>query len=164
MLPNRVMLAGVAILAAAAAVLIVTTPQDPEVPATVVEREPTAGPASEPTEEPEPEPTQPEPTPDAPPPVVRGEVIVEVLNNSSVQGLAARTASHARNLGWNTTDTTNWTATTMTETKVYFPQGMRRAAQLLADDLGIQATERRFGAMRRDGLTVVLTRDYQVPG
>jgi hypothetical protein len=43
---------------------------------------------------------------------------------------------------------------------VYYPRQLRRAAELLAKDLGIARAEPIIDPMRGDRLTVILTADY----
>jgi hypothetical protein len=43
---------------------------------------------------------------------------------------------------------------------VYYPQGMREQAELLAEDLGIGRVKLALQTMQDDRLTVVLTADY----
>ena len=80
-------------------------------------------------------------TPDEPkttkPPVERSEVGVVVFNNTSITGLAGETLARVQEIGWNGIAADNWYGT-IPATTVYFPPGMRDAAQKLALDLGIQ--------------------------
>ena len=108
------------------------------------------------------------PTPSAAPPVVeptkkpepqvkRGTVMVEVFNNSGVQGLAGTTGEKAVAAGWQVVGTDNWYGTVPAST-VYFPtERLKAAARLLALDLGIDRVLPATEAMRLDALTVVLT-------
>lgn len=93
------------------------------------------------------------------PAVRRGETYVEVFNNSGVGGLAGSTADRAAGAGWQVVGSDNWYGTIDGST-VYYPRGLRRAARLLADDLGISRTKPVFAPMRGDRLTVILTADY----
>jgi hypothetical protein len=110
-----------------------------------------------PTTTPEATPTQTEaPTPK--PRVKRGEVYVEVFNNSGIKGLAATTAAKATQVGWAVVGEDNWYGVIPTST-VYFPPRLKAAAKLLALDLGIKRTAPSVGVMKRDRLTVILTTD-----
>lgn len=109
-----------------------------------------------------------EPTPSAPPArtpkpkpkpqVKRGEVYVEVYNNSGIRGLAAATAAKATGVGWAVVGEDNWQGLIPTTT-VYFPPRLEAAGKQLALDLGIKRTAPAVGVMKRDRLTVILTTD-----
>lgn len=91
--------------------------------------------------------------------VKRNTVLVEVYNNSSVQGLAGRTAREAQGLGWDVVGSDNWVGTIPAST-VYYPQRLERAARQLGKDLGIQRLRPAVEPMRFDRLTVILTAGY----
>lgn len=114
------------------------------------------------TETPTPEvvPTTPAPTPTKKPEpqVKRGEVYVEVYNNSGIKGLAAGTAAKATQVGWQVVGEDNWQGVIPAST-VYYPARLQAAAKLLALDLGIQRTAPAVEPMRMDRLTVILTVD-----
>lgn len=78
-----------------------------------------------------------------------------VLNETTVTGLAARTAAHLRSLGWTVTGIGNWRGTIPTTT-VYYPPGLLPAARRLAFDLGVSRLRPRVHGMLTDQLTVVL--------
>jgi hypothetical protein len=92
------------------------------------------------------------------PAVQRGQVYVEVYNNSGITGLAGRVAGTAAEVGWQVVGSDNWYGTIPAST-VYFPPRLEKAAELLAMDLGIDRTLPTTGPMRRDRLTVILTAD-----
>lgn len=92
------------------------------------------------------------------PKVSRGEVYVEVYNNSGIQGLAGQVAGVATDVGWQVVGSDNWYGTIPAST-VYYPERLKAAAELLALDLGIKRAMPATGPMRRDRLTVVLTAD-----
>ena len=92
------------------------------------------------------------------PAVQRGQVYVEVYNNSGITGLAGRVAGTAADVGWQVVGSDNWYGTIPAST-VYFPPRLEDAAKLLATDLGIDRTLPATGPMRRDRLTVILTAD-----
>ncbi|NGN93490.1 LytR C-terminal domain-containing protein [Nocardioides sp. KC13] len=92
-----------------------------------------------------------------PSPVDRAKVSVEVYNQSNIAGLAGDVAAKATTVGWNVVGEDNWMGS-VPENTVYFPQGMKREGQQLADDLGIKRTHLSVeGSMKGDRLTVVLT-------
>jgi len=110
---------------------------------------------------PTPEPTTPTtPTKAAKPEpqVTRGDVYVEVFNNSGIKGLAAVTASKATTVGWAVVGEDNWYGVVPTTT-VYFPPRLKAAGKQLALDLGIKRTSPAVGEMKRDRLTIILTTD-----
>ena len=90
------------------------------------------------------------------PPVERGEVGVVVFNNTSITGLAGETLARVQEIGWNGLAADNWYGT-IPATTVYFPPGMRDAAQKLALDLGVQRLVPADAAMSDTNLTVILT-------
>lgn len=90
--------------------------------------------------------------------VTRGDVYVEVYNNSGITGLAGRYAGTATAVGWQVVGSDNWYGTVPGST-VYFPARLESAAKLLALDLGISRVTPAIGSMRLDRLTVVLTAD-----
>ena len=92
------------------------------------------------------------------PQVVRGDVYVEVYNNSGIKGLAATTAAKATQVGWAVVGEDNWYGAVPAST-VYFPPRLKAAGEQLALDLGIERTSAAVGAMKRDRLTVILTAD-----
>lgn len=107
---------------------------------------------------PTPEPTTPARTAKPEPQVARGEVYVEVFNNSGIKGLAAVTASKATTVGWAVVGEDNWYGVVPTTT-VYFPPRLKAAGKQLALDLGIKRTSPAVGEMKRDRLTIILTAD-----
>jgi hypothetical protein len=94
-----------------------------------------------------------------PPAVQRGEVYVDVYNNSGITGLAARVAAKASDAGWQVVGSDNWYGTIPAST-VYFPARLKAQAELLGKDLGIKRLRPTIAPMRGDRLTVILTRDY----
>ncbi len=130
-------------------------------------------PATEPTDtarpvtaEPAPTPTKTAPTPVASPkpkpkkPAVRrGDVYVEVYNNSGISGLAGSTATRIDGAGWQVVGSDNWYGTIPAST-VYFPERLKAEGKLLAKDLGIARLKPAISPMRFDRLTVILTADY----
>ena len=62
--------------------------------------------------------------------VTRGDVYVEVYNNSGISGLAGRYAGTATDVGWQVVGSDNWYGTVPGST-VYFPARLESAAKLL---------------------------------
>jgi hypothetical protein len=155
--PSPVVMLSVIAVAMAGVAYVATQGQEP------TEREVTT--VSRPAQ-PEASPSQAPPTKKAKPkkkePVVkRGQVYVEVYNNSGITGLAGRIAAKASSAGWQVVGADNWYGT-IPATTVYFPPRLRAAAEVLALDLGIRRTQPAIeGPMRLDRLTVVLTADAQ---
>ncbi|PVG84599.1 hypothetical protein DDE18_03085 [Nocardioides gansuensis] len=116
--------------------------------------------SASPSETPSATPTPEEPTKTSKPEprVKRGEVYVEVFNNSGIQGLAGTTAAKATSVGWAVVGEDNWYGAIPAST-VYYPARLKAAAKLLALDLGIQRTTPAVEPMKMDRLTVVLTAD-----
>ncbi len=85
----------------------------------------------------------------------RGEVLVEVYNNSGEQGLAALVGDHAVGLGWQVVGTDNWYGTIPAST-VYYPARLQREARQLSLDLGVKRMMPAVDPMRGDRLTVIL--------
>ena len=92
------------------------------------------------------------------PAVQRGDVYVEVYNNSGITGLASRIGDTATQAGWQVVGTDNWYGTIPAST-VYYPPQLKRAAKALALDLGIGRSALAVDPMKRDRLTVILTSD-----
>jgi hypothetical protein len=93
------------------------------------------------------------------PAVRRGDVFVEVYNNSGISGLAGRTSRRASGAGWKVVGSDNWYGTIPAST-VYYPARLQTQAKLLARDLGIRRLRPAIAPMKFDRLTVILTRDY----
>ena len=91
-------------------------------------------------------------------PVERGEVYVVVFNNSGIAGLAATAAARATGVGWQVVGEDNWYGAIPAST-VYYPERLKKAAQLLALDLGIDRVLPAVDPMQMDRLTVILTAD-----
>lgn len=119
--------------------------------ATIASAEQTASeePTPAPAETPKPKPT---------PQVKRGEVYVEVFNNSGITGLAADIAARATDIGWAVVGEDNWVGNIPTTT-VYYPPRLEAAGKQLALDLGVSRTMPAVGMMKRDRLTLILTTD-----
>jgi hypothetical protein len=128
---------------------LITTTSAPASQAPAPEPAPTAAPAPEKPEKPK-KPRKPQ--------VKRGEVYVEVYNNSGISGLAATVAGKATQVGWQVVGEDNWYGAIPAST-VYYPARLQAAAKLLALDLGIARTAPAVDPMRMDRLTIVLTAD-----
>lgn len=100
----------------------------------------------------------PTPTP-TPKVVVRGDVVVEVYNTSSIKKLAARTAEQASVLGWQVVGTDNWQGSVPAPTIYYGPR-LEDAARLLGKDLGVRRIRPAADPMKPDRVTVILDRTY----
>lgn len=90
------------------------------------------------------------------PAVERGDVYVEVFNNSGITGLADRVSGSATEAGWQVVGADNWYGT-IPATTVYHPRRLADAAELLALDLGIERTAIAVAPMKFDRLTVIMT-------
>ncbi|CAM3353782.1 LytR C-terminal domain-containing protein [Nocardioides dubius] len=151
-LPSPVVALSVVAVAMAAVAFVVT--KDDDNPAAVnVAQEPTSTPTAEPTTTPQP------PKKKAKPAVKRGEVYVEVYNNSNIAGLAGRVAGRVDGAGWKVVGSDNWRGSIPAST-IYYPERLERAAKLLSKDLGVKRLKPAVAPMRLDRLTVILTPDY----
>ena len=70
--------------------------------------------------------------------------------------MAGETLARVQEIGWHAIAADNWYGT-IPATTVYFPPGMRDAAQKLALDLGIQRLVPADAGMSDTNLTVILT-------
>ncbi len=157
-LPTRLLALCVSAVAMAALVYIANDPDAPRAPEATTAQNPAAPSSSPPTSTP-PEPKKSAKPKPKPKPVNRGKVDVMVFNNTHVTGLAGGVASKAGAAGWNVVGADNWWGT-FDGSAVYFPPRMKRAAQLLAQDLGITRVKPAQDPMSLTRLTVVLTDDY----
>ncbi len=155
-LPSPVVVLSIVAVAMAAIAFVATRGDDSgrrDVATTVrSEVSPTATPSAKPSADAEPT-KKPKPRR---PPVQRGQVYVEVYNNSGVSGLAGSVGAQVTDAGWQVVGTDNWYGNVGGNT-VFYPEQLERAAQQLALDLGISRTAPAVGAMRLDRLTVILT-------
>ena len=152
-LPTGLMVGSIFAVALAAVAFVLTAHPADKQTATQVARPvtPTPTPTVTPTPKPKPKPK---------PAVKRGQIYVEVYNNSNIHGLAGEMAGRAQSAGWNVVGSDNWYGTVDAST-VYFPQRLSRAAHLLAQDLGIKRLRPAISPMRLDRLTVILTGDVR---
>jgi len=85
---------------------------------------------------------------------------VAVLNNTTIQGLAATYSAKVRSAGWTTVTIGNWRGSIAGNT-VYFPPQLEEQAKLLADDLDISRVLPSVAPMRTDRLTIILSGPQQ---
>jgi hypothetical protein len=85
---------------------------------------------------------------------------VSVLNNTTIQGLAATYSAKVRAAGWTDVRIGNWRGSIGGNT-VYYPPQFEEQAQLLGDDLGIDRILPSFAPMRTDRLTIILSGPQQ---
>ncbi len=93
------------------------------------------------------------------PAVKRGEVYIDVYNNSNVTGLASSTAERIGSAGWQVVGSDNWYGT-IPATTIYFPERLEEAAKLLSKDLGVERVLPAVDPMSMDRLTLILTADF----
>jgi hypothetical protein len=161
-LPTRVMVFSISLVALAGLAFIATRSDDTPKTATPVgsttvtesDPSPSAGITSVP---PMPKMSQ---GAKAKPEVRRDKMLVAIFNNSNVQGLAGKTGTRAERAGWTVVGTDNWYGTVDTSTVYYGPK-LKPAAELLAQDLSINRVKPSVAPMRPDRLTVILTADYR---
>ncbi len=149
-LPSPVVMLSIIAVTMAAVTFVATRGDEPtEREVTPVAQEPQSSetPSSTPTAK---------PTPPPEPEIKRGEIYVEVYNNSNISGLAGRVAEKATGAGWKVVGSDNWVGTIPTNT-VYYPKRLKDEAELLALDLGIKRTYLAVAPMKLDRLTVILT-------
>jgi cytoskeletal protein RodZ len=93
-------------------------------------------------------------------PKVERNAPVSVLNNTTIQGLAATYSVKVRDAGWTDVRVGNWRGSIAGNT-VYFPPQFAEQAKLLGDDLGIERILPSFSPMRTDRLTIILAGPQQ---
>jgi len=87
-------------------------------------------------------------------------VPVRVFNNSTVSGLAAKTADELTSTGWNVSETGNYSYGQIQNTTVYYGNtaAEKQAAQAIAAELGVSAEPRFTGiASASPGVIVIVT-------
>ncbi len=158
-LPTRLLALSISAVAVAGLVFIANDPDkgttDRAATPTVSKPSATATATPTPTEATKPA----KPAKKKPKPIKRGEVFVEVYNNTRITGLAGGAAGRAKAAGWNVVGSENWYGTVEGST-VYYPPRLKRAAAELGRDLGIERLQPAQDPMRFDRLTVILTEDY----
>ena len=85
---------------------------------------------------------------------------VSVLNNTTIQGLAATYSVKVRAAGWTNVNVGNWRGSIGGNT-VYFPPQLEEQAKLLGHDLGIGRILPSIAPMRTDRLTIILSGPQQ---
>jgi hypothetical protein len=154
-MPSPVVMLSVIAVAMAGIAFVATRGGEPtEREVTTVSDTPTTTPSASPTFKPSKKPEKPE-KPEKPK-VQRGEVYVEVYNNSGITGLAGQVAGQATGIGWQVVGSDNWYGTIPANT-VYYPAKLEAAGKQLALDLGIKRTAPAVDPMGFDRLTVILT-------
>ena len=108
------------------------------------------------TQTPEPTPVTPTRTAKPTPTIKRGEVYVEVFNNSGIKGLAATIAAKATQVGWQVVGEDNWYGAIPAST-VYYPDSLHSQAKQLGKVLHITRVRPAVSPMQFDRLTVILT-------
>jgi cytoskeletal protein RodZ len=116
---------------------------------------PTPSATTETTPSPKPSKTTKEPEPQ-----VARNAPVSVLNNTTIQGLAATYSVKVRDAGWSDVRVGNWRGSIAGNT-VYFPPQFAEQAKLLGNDLGIDRILPSFAPMRTDRLTIILAGPQQ---
>jgi hypothetical protein len=106
--------------------------------------------------------TTPSPTPTqtTTKPQVARDAPVAVLNNTTIQGLAATYSAKVRAAGWANVTIGNWRGSIAGNT-IYFPPQLAEQAKLLGDDLGIGRIVPSIAPMRTDRLTIILSGPQQ---
>ncbi len=154
-LPTRLLALCISAVAVAGLVFVANDPDKPSVAriATPADSSPTTSPSSAPS-------VAATPAAPKPKPIKRGEVFVEVFNNTRTKGLAGGVAEKAKAAGWNVVGSDNWYGT-VDGTSVFYPPRFKDAAQSLARDLGIKRVRPSEEPMRFDRVTVILTDDFR---
>lgn len=159
-LPTRLLALCISAVAVAALVFVANDPDQPDrdrVATPVSEGKPSTAPSAETTT-----PAAPSATPKVKikvKPIKRGQVLVEVFNNTRTKGLAGGVAEKARAAGWNVVGSDNWYGT-IDGTSVYYPPRLKEAAREVGRDLGISKLRPAEDPMQFDRVTVILTDDY----
>ncbi len=156
-LPTRLLALCISAVAVAALVFVANDPDQPasdRVATPAAEGQPSSTPSATATKTPAPAPTKPKVKP-----IKRGQVLVEVFNNTRTKGLAGGVAEKARAAGWNVVGSDNWYGT-IDGTSVYYPPRLKEAARELGRDLGIKKLRPAEDPMQFDRVTVILTDDY----
>ncbi len=86
---------------------------------------------------------------------------VAVYNATDRKGLGGRLAEQLREAGWRVPVIQPFEGDDQAETTVYYPDGKRAAAELLAEEMpGQPKVAERYGELSRTRLTVVIGEDY----
>jgi len=159
--PSPVVMLSIIAIAMAGIAYVATQGQEPtqrEITTTVAQPSAKPKPKATPTASPTLAAQEPKKIKKRKPAVQRGDVYVEVYNNSGITGLAGTVAANASSFGWQVVGSDNWYGTIPAST-VYFPSRLEDAAKMLALDLGVDRVAPAVDPMRADRLTVVLTAD-----
>ena len=84
------------------------------------------------------------------------KTLVEIYNNAGITGLASAKADLLQGAGWNVAGADNWYGDIPANT-VYYPPGLRPAADRLAAVLGVRRLRPAVAPMQFDRLTVIFT-------
>jgi cytoskeletal protein RodZ len=109
---------------------------------------------------PSPTETTPSPTATTAEPEADRDAPVSVLNNTTIQGLAATFSAKVREAGWTNVNVGNWRGSIAGNT-VYYPPRLEEQARVLGDDLGIDRILPSIAPMRTDRLTIILSGPQQ---
>jgi hypothetical protein len=94
-------------------------------------------------------------------PSAQRSVAVVVYNATDRKGLGGRLAEELREAGWRVPVIQPFEGDDLAETTVYYPDGKRAAAELLAEEMpGEPKVAERYGELSRTRLTVVIGDDY----
>jgi hypothetical protein len=157
-LPTRLLALCISAVAVAALVFVANDPD--QGPADEAATPAVSKATTEPTPTPTTDPTASSTPKAAPKPLKRGEVFVEVFNNTRTAGLAGGVSEKAKAAGWNVVGSDNWYGT-VDGSSVYYPPRLKDAARALGRDLGIKHLRPAEEPMRFDRVTVILTDDYR---
>jgi hypothetical protein len=135
-------------------------PDTPAASATTPTPAVTTTPTPTKTTEPTDEPTTPTPSKTTDEPKANRDVPVAVLNNTTIQGLAATYSAKVRSAGWANVTIGNWRGSISGNT-VYFPPQLEQQAKVLGDDLDIGRIMPSIAPMRTDRLTIILSGPQQ---
>jgi hypothetical protein len=157
-LPSAVTLGSLAIVAAAGAGLFVVAvgPDDGTRPSAATQPTITAPAPTTPTTPTTTTTTTKHPSADKHPPPAVPKILIDVYNNSGVEGLAAKQATFLQGAGWNVAATDNWYGD-IPDNTVYFPPKRQADAAKLADVLGYSRLRPAVSPMQFDRLTVIIT-------
>ena len=159
-LPTRLLALCISVVAVAGLVFVANDPDEAATQQTATPADSEPSPVPTPSASTTPKPAKPvQRAKPEPKPIKRGEVFVEVFNNTRTKGLAGGVAEKAKAAGWNVVGSDNWYGT-VDGTSVYFPPPLKQAARELGRDLGIKRLRPAEEPMQFDRVTVILTDDY----
>lgn len=167
-IPSWLMVVSVAVVVVAVVGFFVTGNPDGEQPSAGAASTPSASPASEPSA-PAPSKTpapkrhadhkksKAEPQKDKHETQQVPRAYVEIYNNTQITGLAGSTSAEVQGAGWKVVGTDNWYGGSIPDTTVYYPARLKKQAELLAEDLGVDRVRPAVEPMKFDRLTLILT-------